>query len=46
MDAVERTLTIYRNRLNEIGVAGTTIQKSGDSHIIIEIPGIDTDASF
>ena len=28
-DAIERTLAVYRGRINEIGVAGTTVQHAG-----------------
>ena len=44
-DAVEKTLTVYRGRIDEIGVAGTTVQHSGDTRIIVQIPGIDTKES-
>lgn len=40
--AIDQTLAVYRNRLDEIGVAGTTIQQSGEDRIIVQIPGIDT----
>ncbi|WP_420635871.1 protein translocase subunit SecD [Candidatus Palauibacter sp.] len=39
-DAVERTLTTIRNRIDEFGVREPTIQRSGD-RIIIELAGVD-----
>lgn len=39
-DAVERTLTTIRNRIDEFGVREPTIQRSGN-RIIIELAGID-----
>ncbi len=44
-DAVERTLEVFRNRIDEIGVAGTTIQRQGDNRIIVQVPGVGTDES-
>jgi len=44
-DAVERTMAVYRNRIDEIGVAGTMIQRSGEDQIIVQVPGINTEAS-
>ena len=40
-DAVDRTLTTIRNRIDEFGVREPTIQKSGDDRIIVELAGID-----
>ena len=39
-DAVERTLTTIRNRIDEFGVREPTIQRSGN-RIIIELAGVD-----
>ncbi len=39
-DAVERTLTTIRNRIDEFGVREPTIQRSGD-RIVIELAGVD-----
>ncbi len=44
-DAVEKTLEILRNRIDEIGVAGTTIQKQGKNSIVVQVPGVGTDKS-
>ncbi len=44
-DAIEQTLAVYRRRIDEIGVAGTTVQHAGDSRIIVQIPGIETKES-
>ena len=40
-DAIDRTLTTVRNRIDEFGVREPTIQKSGDDRIIVELAGID-----
>ncbi|MDT8435649.1 MAG: hypothetical protein RRA92_02730, partial [Gemmatimonadota bacterium] len=40
-DAVDRTLTTIRNRIDEFGVREPTIQKVGDDRIIVELAGID-----
>lgn len=42
-DAMDKTLIAYRNRIDEIGVAGTIIQQSGEDRIIVQIPGINTE---
>ncbi|NKB68004.1 MAG: protein translocase subunit SecD [Candidatus Latescibacteria bacterium] len=39
-DAVERTLEVLRNRIDQFGVAEPTIQKQGQNRIIIELPGV------
>ena len=39
-DAVDRTLTTIRNRIDEFGVREPTIQRSGN-RIIIELAGVD-----
>ena len=41
-DAMDRTLAVYRNRIDEIGVAGTIVQQSGENRIIVQVPGIET----
>jgi len=43
-DAVEQNITIIRNRVNELGVAEPLVQRQGDSHIVIELPGIQDTA--
>lgn len=40
-DAIDRTLTTIRNRIDEFGVREPTIQKVGDDRIIVELAGID-----
>ena len=44
-DAIEQTLAVYRGRIDEIGIAGTTVQHAGDNRIIVQIPGIETKES-
>ncbi|MDH3973800.1 MAG: hypothetical protein OEV42_05930 [Deltaproteobacteria bacterium] len=39
-EAIEQTLAVYRNRIDEIGVSGTTVQRSGEDKIIVQVPGI------
>lgn len=41
-DAMDRTLAVYRNRIDEIGHAGTIIQQSGPDRILVQIPGTGT----
>lgn len=40
-DALERTLTTIRNRIDEFGVREPTIQRVGSDRIIVELAGID-----
>jgi preprotein translocase subunit SecD len=40
-DAVDRTLTTIRNRIDEFGVREPTIQRVGDERIVVELAGID-----
>ena len=40
-DAIERTLTTIRNRIDEFGVREPTVQREGDDRIIVELAGID-----
>ena len=40
-DAIERTLTTIRNRIDEFGVREPTIQRIGDERIVVELAGID-----
>ena len=40
-DALERTLTTIRNRIDEFGVREPTIQRVGNDRIIVELAGID-----
>ncbi len=39
-DAVNRTLEVLRNRIDQFGVSEPTIQPQGNSRIIVELPGI------
>ncbi len=40
-DAIERTLTTIRNRIDEFGVREPSIQAVGNDRIIVELAGID-----
>jgi preprotein translocase subunit SecD len=40
-DAIDRTLTTIRNRIDEFGVREPTIQRAGSDRIIVELAGID-----
>ena len=42
--AIARTLTILRNRINELGVAEPVIQQQGKNHISVDLPGIQDTA--
>lgn len=44
VDAVDRASQIIRNRVDQFGVSEPTIQKQGDSRIIVELPGIEDPA--
>ena len=44
-EVMEDTLTVFRNRVDELGISGTTVQKSGENQIIVEVPGIGTEES-
>lgn len=39
-DTIDRTLEVLRRRVDTLGVAEPTIQRSGDARIIIELPGV------
>ncbi len=39
--ALERALTVVRNRIDEFGVSEPVVQRSGDDRIIVELPGLD-----
>ena len=43
-DAVQRAITIIRNRIDELGVTEPIIQREGDRRIRIELPGIEDQA--
>jgi len=40
-DAIERSLKVVRNRVDEFGVAEPVVQRVGSDRIIVELPGID-----
>ncbi len=40
-DAIDRTLEIIRNRVDQFGVSEPLIQKIGDERIIVELPGME-----
>lgn len=40
-DAIDRTLTTIRNRIDEFGVREPTIQRVGDERIVVELAGIE-----
>ncbi len=40
-DALDRSLKVIRQRIDEFGVAEPVVQKVGDDRIIVELPGID-----
>jgi SecD/SecF fusion protein len=39
-DAVDRTLEVLRRRVDQLGVAEPSLQRSGDRRIIVELPGV------
>ena len=41
---VEQTISTLRNRVNELGVAESVVQRQGLNHIIVELPGIQDTA--
>src|SRR5688500_882140 len=40
-EALDRALTVVRERIDEFGVAEPIVQKVGEDRIIVELPGID-----
>ncbi len=38
--AVDRAITILRNRIDEFGVAEPLIQKQGDDRVVVQLPGV------
>jgi preprotein translocase subunit SecD len=42
-DAIDKTLLVFRNRIDEIGIAGTTVQRAENNRIIVQVPGIGTE---
>ncbi|MGM0622719.1 MAG: protein translocase subunit SecD [Campylobacterota bacterium] len=43
-DAVDQAVDVIRNRLNQFGLAEPTVAKQGEDKILVEIPGIKTQA--
>jgi SecD/SecF fusion protein len=39
-DTLDRTLEVLRRRVDVLGVAEPTLQRSGDARIIVELPGV------
>jgi SecD/SecF fusion protein len=39
-DTIDRTLEVLRRRVDQLGVAEPTLQRSGDRRIIVELPGV------
>jgi preprotein translocase subunit SecD len=40
-EALDRAIKVVRTRIDEFGVSEPVVQKSGDTQIIVELPGID-----
>ena len=40
-DAINRTIEVIRKRIDELGTTEPTIQRQGDSRIIVQVPGFD-----
>lgn len=43
-DAIQRAMTIIRNRIDELGVVEPVLQREGERRIRIELPGIEDQA--
>ncbi|HYT26712.1 MAG TPA: protein translocase subunit SecD, partial [Actinomycetota bacterium] len=39
-DTLDRTLEVLRRRVDQLGVAEPTLQRSGDRRVIVELPGV------
>lgn len=39
-DTVTRTLEVLRRRVDQLGVADPSLQRSGEDRIIVELPGV------
>jgi len=39
-DALDRVITVLRNRIDEFGVSEPDIRKEGDSRIVVQLPGL------
>jgi preprotein translocase subunit SecD len=42
--AIEQTMNILRNRVNELGVSEAVVQRQGQNHVSVELPGIQDTA--
>ncbi|PTQ90067.1 protein translocase subunit SecD [Agitococcus lubricus] len=42
--AIEQNLTTLRNRVNELGVAESVVQRQGASRIVVQLPGVQDTA--
>lgn len=40
-DAVTRTVEVLRRRVDQLGVSESSLQRSGDNRIIVELPGVE-----
>lgn len=40
-EALDRAITVVRNRIDELGVAEPIVQKAGDDRVLVELPGVD-----
>src|SRR5438067_6977882 len=40
-EALDRAITVVRNRIDELGVSEPVVQKAGTDRIIVELPGVD-----
>lgn len=43
-DAIDRALTVIRQRIDELGTRDPVVQKVGDARIVVELPGISDPA--
>lgn len=43
-ETLDQTLSILRNRVNELGVAEAIVQRQGSSRVVVELPGIQDTA--
>jgi preprotein translocase subunit SecD len=43
-EALDRAITVVRNRIDELGVSEPLVQKQGDDRVIVELPGVDDPA--
>ncbi|MBE8215632.1 MAG: protein translocase subunit SecD [Endozoicomonadaceae bacterium] len=42
--AIQKNLTTIRNRVNELGVSEPLVQRQGENHIVVELPGVQDTA--